>query len=65
MTTWGSKNAEQMFIIATRFAGFDAKELMLEIHRHSPKGKRVKEDTVTNAMHTLKTRWDAAHKQSS
>ena len=60
-TTWGSRNAEDMFRIATRIAGFDAKELMLEIHnrtKHS-KAKKVNENTVCEAMQTIADRTDA------
>ena len=56
---WGSKNAEDMFTIATRLAGFDASELMLEIHRRSTHGRKVNESTVCNAMQTLKDKWHA------
>ena len=60
VTTWGSRNAEGMFRIATRLAGFDAKELMLEIHRRSTNGHKVNENTVTQAMQTLSDRARAA-----
>ena len=53
-TTWGSKNAEDMFRIATRLANFDARLLMLEICRRSPHGAQVKESTVLQAMQTLR-----------
>lgn len=59
-TTWGSRNAEDMFKIATRLAGFDAKALMLEIHRSQrDKTRKVNEATVLQAMQTLTDRFDA------
>jgi len=54
---WGSRNAEDMFKIATRLAGFDAKELMLEIHRRQRgRDAKVNEATVLAAMQTVKDR---------
>ena len=54
-TTWGSANAEDMFQIATKIAGFDRIELMKEIvwrTRHS-KAQKVNERTVLAAMETV------------
>jgi hypothetical protein len=54
-TSWGSKNAEDMFTIATRLAGFDPKELMAEICKRT-RGRdsmRVNVNTVTEAMQTI------------
>ena len=64
-TTWGSRNAEGMFRIATLLAGFDASELMIEIHRRQ-KGRKgnVNESTVCSAMQVLADRWDDAHQAS-
>lgn len=59
---WGSKNAEDLFIIATRIAGFDSGELMIEIHRRSPKSNKVNERTVLAAMQTV---YDRYHKWRS
>lgn len=57
MTTWGSVNAEDMFKIATRLAGFDASELMLEIHRRQRRrDAKVNEATVLAAMATVANR---------
>ena len=63
-TTWGSRNAEGMFEIATRFAGFDAKELMAQIiyRTRNSSALKVNERTVTEAMQTIQDRWDAKHK---
>ncbi len=55
-TTWGSKNAEDMFTVATKLANFNAKELMVEIHRKSPCGNKVKVSTVEDAMHIIAER---------
>lgn len=52
MTSWGSHNAEGMFNIATRLAGFDPRELMIEINRRS-KSDKVNERTVLNAMQAI------------
>lgn len=54
-TTWGSRNAEDMFQIATKLAGFDPIELMKEIVRRTKGRKtfRVNEPTVLNAMDTI------------
>lgn len=62
-TTWGSRPAEDMFKIATRLAGFDARELMLEIHaRHDwRRSEKVNERTVLAAMDTL---YKKAHDES-
>ena len=58
MTTWGSKNAEGLFNIATRIAGFDGKELMLEIHKtQRDKTRNVNEATVLRAMQTVSDRY--------
>ena len=62
---WGSRNAEDMFTIATRFAGFDGIELMREINRRSPSGRKVNENTVCEAMQTLKDRFADTGKQSA
>ena len=58
-TTWGSKAAESMFQIATRLAGFEPGELMLEIHRltHHRGTTRVNEPTVRKAMSIIYERW--------
>ena len=57
-TTWGSKNAEDMYAIATRLAGFDPGELMVEIHRRSdPYATRVNEPTVLKAMQAVQDRY--------
>lgn len=55
LTTWGSVNAEDMFQIATKMAGFDPIELMKEIHRRTMRSSafKVNESTVLNAMGTL------------
>lgn len=58
---WGSVNAEDLYQIATRIAGFDRAELMLEISRR--KGRRdglVNETTVLNAMKVVSDRHKAA-----
>jgi len=54
-TTWGSRNAEDMFQIATKLAGFDPIELMKEIVRRTKGRKtfRVNEPTVLNAMDAI------------
>ncbi len=54
-TTWGSKNAEDLYRLATRMANFDAGELMTEIHRRTAKSKaeKVNERTVEAAMQTV------------
>jgi len=54
-TTWGSKNAEDMFTIATRLAGFDKMELMAEIikRQRGRESMRVNEPTVLEAMQTI------------
>ena len=57
MTTWGSKNAEDMYRIAVKLANFDPKELMIEIHRLSPRGDKVKESTVLKAMQIVFDRY--------
>lgn len=58
MTTWGSKNAEAMYAIATILAGFDPKELMLEIHRRQrDKTRQINERTVLQAMQTVFDRY--------
>ena len=49
-TTWGSKNAEDLFSIATRIAGFEAIALMKEISKLSKISAKVKESTVSQAM---------------
>lgn len=52
-------NAGDLFKIATRIAGFDAKELMLEIarlQRHS-KAVRANERTVLRAMQAVRDRY--------
>ena len=65
LTSWGSKSAESMFKIATRLAGFDAKALMLEIHRSQrDKTRKVNETTVLNAMQRLTDRFDATGAQA-
>lgn len=51
---WGSKKAEDMYRVATTMANFDAKELMVEIHRLSPGGAKIKESTVLQAMQNVK-----------
>jgi hypothetical protein len=57
MTTWGSKNAEDLFTLVTRIAGFDPKALMLEIHRlQRDKTRQVNERTVLNAVQALSNR---------
>lgn len=54
---WGSANAEDLFKVATRLAGFDARELMLEIHRRlRGRDALVNERTVLAAMHTISQR---------
>lgn len=52
---WGSAAAEDMFRVATMLAGFDARELMLEIHRRTAhsRAEKVNEPTVLAAMQTL------------
>lgn len=61
-TTWGSKSAESLYRIATRLAGFDAKELMLAIHRRQRgKSRTVNVVTVENAMQELTDKWDSEH----
>ena len=55
---WGSKNAEDLFKIATNLAGFDRKELMLEIHRRQRgRDATVNEATVLAAMQTIYDRY--------
>ena len=51
-TTWGSKNAEDMYRIAVKLAGFDAKELMVGINQRSKSGK-VNLATVLAAMQKI------------
>lgn len=55
-TTWGSRAAESMFRVAVLLAGFDAGELMAEICRRSRGERRVNEQTVLNAMETVRAR---------
>lgn len=65
-TGWGSKNAEAMFNVATRLAGFDAKELMLEItRRQRDRSCKVYEPTVLEAMQAIANRDPAyvAHRE--
>ena len=58
MTTWGSKWAEDLYHVATRLAGFDANELMIEIHRRQRDHSRtVNAATVLAAMQTIKDRY--------
>ena len=58
-TTWGSANAEDLFKIATRMAGFDAVELMVEIHRRQHgRDAIVNVATVSNAMQVVRDRYD-------
>lgn len=59
-TTWGSVNAEDMFQIATRMAGFDPMELMKEIHRRTMHSKalKVNEHSVLEAMQTVFERYE-------
>ena len=55
---WGSKIAEDLFKIATNLAGFDRKELMLEIHRRQRgRDATVNEATVLAAMQTIYDRY--------
>ena len=54
---WGSRNAEDMFKIATRLAGFNGPELMLEItRRQGRRNAMVNEATVLGAMQTISKR---------
>lgn len=55
-TTWGSKNAEDLYKIAVIFANFNPKELMLEIARLSPKGNTVYENIVCQAMENCRNK---------
>ncbi len=56
-TTWGSRNAEDMFRIATRLAGFNGGQLMVEINRRQRgRDSKVNEATVLAAMQTLEDR---------
>ncbi len=57
-TTWGSKNAEDMFAIAVNMANFNPIELMKEIHKRSPLGTKVKLSTVENAMQAIIDRYE-------
>jgi len=60
VTTWGSKNAEDLYNVATRLAGFDPFELMREITKLSTRGaSRVNESTVANAMQAIEDRYEA------
>jgi hypothetical protein len=43
-----SVNASELFAIAVKLAGFDARELLLEIHKHAP--RRATVNTVEEAM---------------
>lgn len=52
---WGSRNAEALFQIAVRLGGFDAVELMTEIHRLS-KSDCVYLQTIENAMQIVADR---------
>lgn len=52
--TWGSKPAEDTFTLATRLAGFDRHELMLEITRlQGRRLTKVNETTVIRAIQSL------------
>ncbi len=51
-----SREARDMFIIATRIAGFDYRELMLEMHRLRPNTDRFNVTTVLNAMQAISDR---------
>lgn len=63
-TTWGSRNAEDLFKIATRIAGFDSKKLMLAIHRRQRnKRKQVNMATVEAAMQELKDNFERTGEQ--
>ena len=56
-TTWGSANAEDMYRIATRLAGFDAVELMLEIgQQQRDPGRSTSLPTVLRAMGVVSRR---------
>ena len=57
---WMSVNAHDMAMIAVRLAGFDCKELFLEIHKLQGRriGAKVNETTVTHAMQNLTDEWD-------
>jgi hypothetical protein len=62
-TSWGSKNAEGMYQIATRIAGFDPIKLMLEITRRQGRNlRKVNESTVLAAMQALEDEFDGTSK---
>jgi uncharacterized membrane protein YjdF len=60
-----SNAAHDMFMIATRMAGFDAGELMREIVRRSPRARTINEPMVLNAMQAISDRYKAAERQAA
>jgi hypothetical protein len=59
---WGSREAEDLFKIATRLAGFDARALMLEItRRQRGRDSKANAATVLAAMQTLSDKFDREH----
>ena len=52
-TTWGSKNAEAIYDIATALGGFDPVELMLAICQVQKRSSRVNEPTILQAMQNI------------
>jgi len=56
-----SRNAADMWMIAVRFAGFDAVALLAEITRRQRSYRKAAEPTVLAAMQTLEDRYRRAH----
>ena len=66
MTSWGSKNAEDMFQIATKLANFDGIELMKEIIlRQKRRDAKVNVTTVLEAMDTIYLRHNGSYKRDT
>jgi len=58
-----SNNAHDLFMIATRVAGFNASELIVEItRRQGGCDRKISMNTVDNAMGTIQRRHDKAAK---
>ena len=51
-----SRNASDLYKVAVMLAGFDARELLMEIHRHAP--NRATERTVGNAMQKIRDEYN-------
>jgi len=53
MTTWGSRNAEDMFRVAVLLANFDAADLMTRINKRS-RDRKTNERTVLACMQEMR-----------